>query len=414
MPVLVINCGSSSLKYELIDIADERTLASGVADRVGVGGGKEASLKHKIADGGEVIVREAIMPDHAVAFGYVVDALTDPETGVLRSMDEIDAVGHRVVHGGEKFKASVLIDDEVLRGIEEFAALAPLHNPANLTGIRACKKYLPHKPHVAVFDTSFHQTMPPHAWMYGIPYEIYEQHHIRRYGFHGTSHRYVTGVATKMLEALGIPRDEQRIVTCHLGNGCSMAAVKGGRSVDTTMGFTPLEGLLMGTRCGDLDPAIVTFMAETVGMTAKEIDQALNKKSGLLGVSGVSSDMRDVKAAAADGNERAQAALKLFAYRVRKYIGAYAAAMGGIDAIVFTAGIGENEPLVRREAVHGLEFLGAVMDDAKNEDSSLRGRNLEISTPESKVRVFVIPTNEELVIARDTIEVAAQVPSHVS
>ena len=407
MPVLVINCGSSSLKYQLIDVATETTLASGLADRVGINGGKEASLKHK-PGAGDPIIRSAIMPDHAVAFGFVVEALTDPVTGSLKSMDEIRAVGHRVVHGGERFKESVLIDGEVMAAIEEFVALAPLHNPANLTGIRACQKYLPNVPHVAVFDTSFHQTMPPRAWMYGITWELYEQYHLRRYGFHGTSHRYVTGVATRMLEAAGVAAAHQRIVTCHLGNGCSMAAVKGGASVDTSMGFTPLEGLLMGTRCGDLDPAIVRFLIDTLGMTADAVDTYLNKKCGLLGVSGVSSDMRDVKVAATEGNTRAQLALDIFSYRVKKYVGAYAAAMGGLDAVVFTAGVGENEPMVRRETMHGMEFMGIELDDAKNEDPSVRGSTADVSKESSKVRVLVIPTNEELLIARDTDKVVAE------
>jgi acetate kinase len=408
VPVLVINCGSSSLKYQLFEMATERTLASGMADRVGINGGVEASLTHKPA-GGEPIVKAVAMPDHSVAFGYVVEALTDPVTGSLKSMDEIRAVGHRVVHGGERFTESVLIDDAVMAAIEDCAALAPLHNPANLTGIRACKKYLPKVPHVAVFDTAFHQTMPQHAWMYGITYELYEEHHLRRYGFHGTSHRYVTGVAAEMLEAAGIPKAEQKIITCHLGNGCSMAAVKGGKSVDTSMGFTPLEGLLMGTRCGDLDPAIVRFLVDTLGMTADDVDAYLNKRCGLLGVSGVSSDMRDVKAAAAEGNMRARVALDLFTYRVRKYVGAYGAAMGGLDAVVFTAGIGENDPKVRRESMHGMEFMGIELDDARNEDLSLRGKPVEVNKATSRVKVYVIPTDEELLIARDTDRVVAGV-----
>ncbi len=404
MKVLVINCGSSSVKYQLLDMTDESTMAEGIADRVAVMGGRDAVLKHR-RPGAEEVQIAAEMPDHSVALRYIFEALTHREHGVIKSLSEINAVGHRVVHGGERFAESVLIDEEVIKAIEEHAELAPLHNPPNLIGIRACQEHLPNVPHVAVFDTAFHQTMPEHAYLYGLPYELYEKYGVRRYGFHGTSHRYVSMIAAELLEKRGIPREQQRIVTCHLGNGCSMAAVKGGKSVDTTMGFTPLEGLLMGTRCGDLDPALVPFLMERLDMSPEEIDQYLNKKCGLLGVSGVSSDMRDVKAAALQGNRRAQIALEIFCYRVRKYVGAYAAVMGGLDAIVFTAGIGENEPLVRTKVVEGLEFLGAKIDEDKNHDDAIRGQVADISAEDAKVRVFVIPTDEELMIARDTVAI---------
>jgi acetate kinase len=399
--VLVINCGSSSLKYRVFSMATEKLLASGLADRVGIAGGAEASLKHRPAGNSEHFV-QVEMADHTVAMRHVLAALTHPEHGVIGSLDEIKAIGHRVVHGGEKFSESVRIDEEVIAAIEAFAELAPLHNPPNLMGIRACAAALPGVPQIAVFDTAFHQTMPRRAYLYGLPYEFYEDGHLRRYGFHGTSHRYVALRAERLLEEQGIPLADQKIVTCHIGNGCSMAAIKGGKSVDTTMGLTPLEGLLMGTRCGDLDPAIVPFLMETRGLERQQIDELLNKRSGLLGVSGVSSDMRDVKAAALDGNPQAQAAVELFCYRIQKYIGAYAAAMGGIDALVFTAGIGENEPMVRERTTAELGFLGLTLDLSKNEDSSLRGREVDMSEAGTPVRIFVIPTDEELMIARDT------------
>ena len=401
MKVLVINCGSSSLKYELFETETEKSLASGICERVGVGGGADASLTHRPA-GREKLEKAVAMPDHAAAFGVMIEALTDPVHGVISSLEEIDAVGHRVVHGGEHFAESVIIDDEVIQVIEQCAELAPLHNPANLIGIRAAQQHLPDVPHVAVFDTAFHQTMPRRAWLYGLPYEIYEQYGVRRYGFHGTSHRYVAGVAAEILEERGIAREQHRAVTCHLGNGCSVTAVLGGKSIDTSMGFTPLEGLLMGTRCGDLDPAVVPYLMERLGLDTNGIDELMNKRSGLLGVSGVSNDMRDVQQAAAEGNERAQAAVELFCYRVRKYIGAYAAAMGGIDAVVFTAGIGENDPLVRSKSVEGLEFLGLAIDEEKNRALRIEGKAADISAESARARVLVIPTDEELMIARDT------------
>lgn len=413
MLVLVVNCGSSSLKYQLFDMRDETILAKGLADRVSVGGGLQASLTHQ-PRGKAALHVETSMPDHTVAMAHVLDALTDPEHGVVSSLSEIGAVGHRVVHGGEAFAKSVLITPEVIRVIENCAELAPLHNPANLMGIRAAQKYLPNVPHVAVFDTAFHQTMPRRAWLYGLPYELYEKYGIRRYGFHGTSHYYVSQVAADFLETRGIPRREQKIITCHLGNGCSMAAVLAGQSVDTSMGFTPLEGLLMGTRCGDLDPAIIPFLMERLGMSTDEIDEYTNRRAGLLGVSGLSSDMRDIQAAAAAGNERAIAAIELFCYRVRKYIGAYAAVMGGVHALVFTAGIGENDADIRRRCVEGLEFLGLEIDPARNEAARAAEQVVDISADGSAARILVIPTNEELVIARDTAAIASQLPTAAS
>jgi len=408
--VLVINCGSSSLKYQLFDMRDETILAKGLAERVSVGGGSQAALTHQPAAKAPVRL-EAPMPDHAAAMAHVLDALTHPAHGVVDSMSEIAAVGHRVVHGGEAFAESVLITPDVLRAIEACAELAPLHNPANLMGIRAAQRHLPSVPHVAVFDTAFHQTMPRRAWLYGLPYELYENHGIRRYGFHGTSHLYVSRVAADFLEKRGVPRQEQKIITCHLGNGCSMAAILAGQSIDTSMGFTPLEGLLMGTRCGDLDPAIVPFLMEKLHMSTDEVEEYTNRKAGLLGVSGISSDMRDVQAAAASGNDRAIAAVELFCYRVRKYIGAYAAALGGVHAVVFTAGIGENDPDVRRRCVEGLEFLGLKIDLQRNQAPPTAEPVADISAPDATARILVIPTNEELVIARDTAAIASRLPA---
>lgn len=407
MVVLVINCGSSSLKYQLFDMAREVSLADGLAERVSIAGGAQALLKHRGA-GKPAFFHETPMPNHTVAMGYVLDALTHPDHGVIASLTDIAAIGHRVVHGGEKFAASVLIDQGVIAAVEEFSELAPLHNPANLQGIRACSESLPGVPQVAVFDTAFHQTMPPRAYLYGLPYSLYQERRIRRYGFHGTSHRYVTLQAGQWLEReRGIPPAEQCVVTCHLGNGCSMAAVKGGQGVDTTMGLTPLEGLLMGTRCGDLDPAIVGFLMDTLGLSAADADRILNKESGLLGISGVGSDMRDVKAAAFGDppNPRARAAIEVFCYRVRKYVGAYAAALGDLHALVFTAGIGENDPLVRRMATEGLGVLGLWVDPERNEHLSREAPVTNIATDASRAAVLVIPTNEELMIARDTAQI---------
>jgi acetate kinase len=387
-------------------MANQQVLASGLVERVGIAGGKEASLKHRPA-GDDEFFEQAEMPNHEVAMRYVLAALTDPNHGVIGSLNEIKAVGHRVLHGGDRFQASVVIDDNVIAAIEDYVELGPLHNPANLMGIRACQAALPSVPQIAVFDTAFHATMPRRAFLYGLPYEFYEKDRIRRYGFHGTSHRYVTLRATKLLEARGVPAAEQKFITVHIGNGCSMAAVKGGKCIDTSMGLTPLEGLLMGTRTGDIDPAAVTAIQDKHRLSRTEIDDLLNKQSGLLGVSGVSSDMRDVKAAALDGNARAQAAVEIFCYRIQKYIGAYAAALGGIDAVVFTAGIGENDPTIRERSINELCFLGIQLDHSKNEDNSLRGKEIDIAMPESRVRVFVIPTDEELMIAQDTAVLVA-------
>ncbi|NSW58510.1 MAG: acetate kinase [Armatimonadetes bacterium] len=407
MIVLVINCGSSSLKYSLIDMQTQSVLADGVADRVSVNGGTGAVLKHR-PSGRDAYIAENPMTDHSVAMRYVLEALTDPEHGVIASLDEIAAVGHRVVHGGEKFSESVLISEPVIEAVEDCNKFAPLHNPANLQGIRACTDALPGIPQVAVFDTGFHQTMPQRAYLYGLPYEYYTDLGVRRYGFHGTSHRYVTLKAGEWLLAeKRIPIDEQRIITCHLGNGCSMAAVLGGKSVDTSMGLTPLEGLIMGTRCGDLDPAILPFLQAEMNLSSEDIDRILNKSSGLLGISGVSSDMRDVKAAAfgEEPNHRCVAAIEVFAYRVRKYFGAYAAALGGLDAIVFTAGIGENEPLIRSLSTEGLRFMGVAVDVDKNEKVDKRNPVSDISENNATAAVLVIPTNEELMIAMDTVEI---------
>jgi acetate kinase len=401
MKVLVLNCGSSSVKYELFETDPERSLASGLAERVGVSSSEPSVLHHQV-HGHDSRTIEVDMPDHRAAIGEIVRALTATGNGVLASLDEIAAVGHRVVHGAERFADSTIITDEVLATIEECAELAPLHNPPNLVGIRAARELLPGRPNVAVFDTAFHQTIPRHAYLYGLPYECYEQYGIRRYGFHGTSHRYVTLEATTYLEERGVPAAEQSIVTCHLGNGCSMAAVKGGKSVDTTMGFTPLEGLLMGTRCGDVDAAAVLYLMERDALDTDAADQLLNKQSGLLGVSGVGSDLRDVLQAEADGSPRAGAAVDVFCYRIRKYIGAYAAALGALHAVVFTAGIGENSPPIRQRVCGGLELLGIRLDAAANEATVGPDTTVAINAPTAAVHVLVIPTNEELLIARDT------------
>ncbi len=397
MKILVINAGSSSLKYQLIDMQDESVIAKGLVERIGIEGSK---LTHKY-DGKEFELTVP-MKDHSAAMKHVLDALMDAEHGVIKSIDEIGAVGHRVLHGGDKFTASCIIDQPCLDAIEECIPLGPLHNPANLMGIRACQSVMPGTPMVAVFDTAFHQTMPKTAYMYGVPYEFYEKYHIRRYGFHGTSHRFVSARA---IELLGLKGKESKIIVCHLGNGSSLSAVVNGRCVDTSMGLTPLEGVLMGTRSGDLDPAVVECIANNEHLTPTETLNLLNKKSGLLGLSGVSSDMRDVYNAADEGNERARMTLDIWAYRVKKYIGAYAAAMGGLDAVIFTAGIGENDKRSRAAVCEGLEFLGVRLDPEKN---NVRGVEAEISAADSKVKVWVIPTNEELAIARDTLELVSK------
>lgn len=394
MKVLVLNSGSSSLKYQLINMEDEKVLAKGLVERIGL---TDSLLEQEASDGRETVI-EANIPDHDTGIKMVIETLLDKENGVLKSMDDINAVGHRVVHGGEKFAQSTLINDEVIKEIEEVSELAPLHNPANLTGIRVCQKLLPGKPQVAVYDTAFHQTMPRKAFLYALPYEYYEKYSIRRYGFHGTSHKYVAHRAASML---GKPIEELKIITCHLGNGASIAAVKGGKSIDTSMGLTPLEGLMMGTRCGSIDPAIIPFLMEKENLSFEEVDKIMNKKSGLLGVSGVSSDSRDVEAAAASGNERAKAAIEIFDYRVAKYIGAYMTAMAGVDAIVFTAGIGENQQDLRKKIIQNLAFLNVKLNEEANK---VRKKEIEISTTDSAIKVLVIPTNEELMIARETIE----------
>lgn len=394
MKILVLNAGSSSLKYQLYDMAHENVLAKGLVERIGI----EGSVLNHQATGKDKHVVKTEMPDHKVAISLVLEALTDPTVGVLKDVSEINAVGHRIVHGGEKYTQSTLIDDEVIKGLEEVSKLAPLHNPPALVGIRACRALMPKTPMVAVFDTSFHSTMDPVAYMYGLPYELYESDKIRRYGFHGTSHKYVSLRAAEILHR---NVEDLRIITCHLGNGSSITAVKHGKSMDTSMGFTPLAGLLMGTRTGDMDPAILTYLQNEKGWDAKTIDNMVNKKSGVLGISGVSSDFRDIEKAADAGDKRARLALDMFTYRVRKYIGAYAAAMGGVDVIVFTAGLGENSSRARDKCTRGLEFLGFEMDLEKN---AIRGKEVILSTENSRVKVIAIPTNEELMIARDTKE----------
>ena len=397
MIVLVVNCGSSSLKHQLINMDNEEVMAKGLVEKIGL---PDSQLTHKW-NGQKKEIKQSI-PDHQVAVKLVLDILTDAECGVIKSMDAIDAVGHRVVHGGEEFAASTLITDEVMKALEKCSAMAPLHNPPNIIGINACKAIMPGVPQVGVFDTAFHQTMPAKAFMYGLPYELYKEDHIRRYGFHGTSHRYVAGEVAKVM---GVPVEKLRIINCHLGNGSSLAAIKYGKCVDTTMGFTPLAGVLMGTRCGDIDPAIVLNVMDNHHLSTKEMDTLMNKKSGVLGISGVSSDFRDLGQAAAEGNERAQLALDMFHYQVRKEIGAFAAAMGGVDVITFTAGVGENGIEDRAAIAEGLEYLGAKLDPQRN---NVRGKDALISTDDSTVKMYVIPTNEEIMIARDTKDIVSK------
>ena len=391
MKVLVINAGSSSLKYQLLDPDTKEVLAKGLCERIGIDG----HIKHT-PTGKDVYDADRYMPDHEAAIKLVMEVLTHNYYGVIKDMSEIDAVGHRVVHGGEEFTHSVIIDRAVMKGIRDCIPLAPLHNPANITGIEACQDVMPNTPMVAVFDTAFHQTMPPKAYIYAVPYRWYTENKVRRYGFHGTSHQYVSQRAAEML---GRPIEELRIATCHLGNGASTCSVKFGKSIDTSMGFTPQDGLPMGTRAGAIDAAITEYIVDQRGYSGKRVESALNKESGMLGISGVSSDFRDLDAAAEKGNEAAQLALDKFAYEVRKYIGAYAAALGGVDCIVFTAGVGENSGSMRASICDGLEYLGVKLDPEKNK---LRGEEVVISTSDSKVTVWVIPTNEELMIAQDT------------
>ncbi|MEW6051436.1 MAG: acetate kinase [Candidatus Zixiibacteriota bacterium] len=405
MKILVLNCGSSSVKYQLIDMESQVALAKGLVSRIGM---SESVLTHKPFDRPEVKVSAEIL-DHIVAVEYVVSILLSSNHGVIKDKNEINAIGHRVVHGGEEFTDSILITPELMSTLRQLIELAPLHNPHNIRGINACSKTLPNVPQVAVFDTAFHYQMPPFAYIYGIPYLFYKKYGIRRYGFHGTSHKYVSERAAKML---GRPLSELKIITCHLGNGASMAAVDRGVSVDTSMGFTPLEGLLMGTRSGDIDPAIILHIMAREELSLHEASTLLNKHSGLAGISGVSSDMREIISAAGSGNANAKLSLEVFCYRIRKYLGGYAAAMGGLDCIVFTAGVGENSPIVRQLSCQHLEFLGVLIDDTRNKAAI--GKEVDISADGARVRVLSIPTNEELVIARDTqriVEERAKVPA---
>ena len=394
MKILVLNCGSSSIKYALYDMDTKTVMTSGGAERVGLDG---AFVKVKLANGEKRKVMHDI-PEHTEGVKFIFSLLVDPEIGVIKDLKEINAVGHRMVHGGEKFNKSVLLTDEVLKVFEECTDLAPLHNPANLKGVRAVQELMPGLPQVGVFDTAFHQTMPKEAFMYALPYDLYEKYGVRRYGFHGTSHRYVS---QRVCEFLGVKAEGKKIITCHIGNGASIAAVKDGKCVDTSMGLTPLEGLIMGTRSGDVDGGALTFIEKKLGLDADGLSDLLNKKSGMLGITGVSSDMREIEKAFEEGNERAKLAFDMYFYRIRKYIGAYAAAMDGCDIIVFTAGVGENQPSLREEVCKKLTYLGVEIDVEKNKN--LRGKEALISTPESKVAVCVIPTDEELMIASDTM-----------
>ena len=399
MKILVINAGSSSIKYQLIDMATEKVIAKGMCDRIGIAGG---NFKLK-ADGREDYNVDIQMANHKEAIKLVLDALVSPEHGVIESLSEISAVGHRVLHGGEKFSGSVIVNEDVIAAIEECCELGPLHNPHNLTGIRACEAMMPGVPQVAVFDTGFHQTMPDYAYMYALPYEYYEKYRIRRYGFHGTSHRYVSLRAAEMLG-----RKDLKIVTCHLGNGSSIAAVKDGKCFDTTMGLTPLEGIMMGTRCGSIDPAIIPLLMKKENLTPDEIDTIMNKKSGILGVSQVTSDNRDIEQGAKEGNERYQLIESMICHQLTKYIGGYAAAMGGVDAIVFTGGIGENNPHYRARVAEKLAFMGVKLDEEINKKAMRTSEECDLTTPDSKVKVLMIPTNEELMIAKDTLELGSK------
>lgn len=395
MKILVVNAGSSSLKYQLIDMKDESVLAKGICERIGTDKGH---IKHSTADGRK-FEADAAMPTHSEAFDECVKALTGDEYGVIKSMSEINAVGHRIVQGGAIFSQSVLVDDKALADIDELSELAPLHNPAHVLGIRACIKCLgDNVPQVAVFDTSFHSTMPATSYMYALPYEYYEKYKIRRYGAHGTSHRYVSD---RCAEMLGVDKKDIKIITCHLGNGCSITAIKDGKCFDTSMGLTPLDGFMMGTRCGGIDPSAVTYAMDKLGLTPKQMSDVMNKQSGVLGISGISNDNRDVSAAAAAGNERAQLACDMQVYQIRKFIGSYIAAMDGVDAIVFTGGIGENDSRTRREVCKDMSFFGVEIDNDLND--TIHGKECDLSTEASRVKVLVIPTNEELVIARDTV-----------
>ena len=398
MKILVLNCGSSSIKYKLYDMNDHSVLAAGGVERIGL---DEAFLKVTLPNGEKRVIMHD-MPDHKEGVNFVFQTLLDKEIGAIKDLSEIDAVGHRVVQGGDKFCESTLVTPEVEQGIEELCDLAPVHNAGHLRGIRAVDALMPTTPQVVVFDNAFHSTMPEHAFLYAVPYELYEKYHVRRYGFHGTSHRYVS---QRVCDFLGCDIKTQRIITCHIGNGASMAAIKYGKCVDTSMGLTPLEGLMMGSRSGDIDPSAVTYLMDKLGKKPQEMADFLNKESGVLGITGISSDMREIESAAAEGNKRARLALDMYNYRIKKYIGAYAAAMGGVDIIVWTAGVGENQVGTRLDACSHLEFLGIKIDEEANK---VRGEETIISTPDSKVTVCVIPTDEELVIASDTMKIVAE------
>lgn len=399
MKVLVINAGSSSIKYQLIDMDTTDVLAKGNCSRIGLDG----LFEHKTQDGRK-LEKNIAMPDHGAAIKVVLETLTSGDYAVLQSMDEIYAVGHRIVHGGEKFKEAMLVTDDVIRGIEEVTPLAPLHNPGSVTGIKACRKEMPNIPHVVVFDTAFHQTMPRKAYLYAVPYEFYEKYAVRRYGFHGTSHRYLS---ERLAELMGKDKSEIKAITCHLGNGSSITAIDGGKCVDTSMGFTPLAGIPMGTRTGTIDPSVVTYLMEKENMTAAEMSVFMNKKCGFLGLSGISSDSRDIEDAAQAGDERAIRTQEVVRYEIVKYIGGYVAAMGGLDALVFSAGIGENNPNLRANVCRQLAYFGVKIDEAKN-DTIIHGKEAEITAPGARVRTFVIPTNEEYMIAKDTLAVIAK------
>ena len=396
MKILVLNCGSSSIKYQLFNIESKEVIAKGGIEKIGLEG---SFIKFSLPNGEKETIMTAI-PEHTTGVRLIIDLLTSDKYGVVGSIEEIDAVGHRMVHGGEKFSASTLLTDEVLETFEACNDLAPLHNPANLKGVNAVKEVAPNMPQVGVFDTAFHQTMPDYAYMYAVPYELYEKYGVRRYGFHGTSHRYIT---KRALEMLNIPAEGSKIITCHIGNGGSCAAVKDGKSIDTSMGLTPLAGLMMGTRSGDIDPGAIPFIMEKMGLDAQGLSDLLNKKSGVAGISGISSDMREVKAAAEAGNKRAELANTMYFYRIKKYIGEYAAAMGGVDVIIFAGGVGENQADCRETVLSGLEFMGVELDKEKN--AVTRGEEAVLSTPSSKVKVLLIPTDEELMIASDTYEI---------
>lgn len=398
MKILVLNCGSSSLKYKLLDMANQEELAAGAVEKIGL----EGSFLKFTKPNGEKVVLERDMPEHMAAIEFVLDVLASPEHGAVKSLDEIDAVGHRVVHGGEKFSESVLITDEVLAKIVECIDIAPLHNPPNIAGIKAIEELIPGKPQVAVFDTAFHQTMPAEAYMYALPYEMYEKYGVRRYGFHGTSHRYVS---RRACEFLGLNFEDQKIITCHVGNGASVTAIKNGKSIDTSMGFTPTEGLIMGTRSGDVDPGALAFIMEKEGLDAKGLSDLVNKKSGVLGISQSTSDMRPIEDGVKHGDPRSILTMKMYDYRIKKYVGAYAAAMGGVDVIVFTGGVGENQCPTREEVCKGLEFMGVEFDSEKND--GLRGKEAIISKDSSRVKVVVIPTDEESMIASDTQKIVS-------